>query len=537
MSAGEPSCCCVARLRARARRARRARRAERLGQDDAARDDPRPARGGDDPARPRRRDRLLLPAGDRARRARLRAPVRPGDDRLSRPEAQALLGRFLFSGWDAHEKPVAGALGRRAAAARARAYRRVRRELPRPRRADEPPRPREPRGARGGARRVPRDGAARLARPRAARRDRRPDARDRGRRAALVRRRLGRATAAARGARAPAAPSRRRAREAGAEAAAREAEAAPSALERSRRRSPRSEEEVAELERSSPRTGRTSTSSPPTSAARDALTALLERWEQLFEQAQAELDEPTRGSEWFRPLRAAIGAWVRLLRACRLCARGPRLARWRERQASHARFQPAAESPLSGCRSRPALARLREPERLRDPVSASTSTAARPRSDRRSSSRPSAWHSRLLQKRSKARVERDGGHVLPQPVAIRITSACSTSRSIPVAAARRAVDRDRPLVVRENGVEPAPVRAAGLDPGAPEELDHVAAAAVLAAHHGARHPPDDLAREGGGEAIASFPNAAKTRRMSAAFGCSPSRVAVRVSRRPPRRSP
>src|SRR4029077_16644520 len=25
---------------------------------------------------------------------------------LSRPDAQALLGRFLFSGWDAHEKPV-----------------------------------------------------------------------------------------------------------------------------------------------------------------------------------------------------------------------------------------------------------------------------------------------------------------------------------------------------------------------------------------------------------------------------------------------
>ena len=49
-----------------------------------------------------------------------------------------------------------GALGRRAAAARARDRRRLGRELPRARRADEPPRPREQRGARGGARGVPR---------------------------------------------------------------------------------------------------------------------------------------------------------------------------------------------------------------------------------------------------------------------------------------------------------------------------------------------------------------------------------------------
>ena len=50
-----------------------------------------------------------------------------------------------------------------------------------PRRADEPPRPGEPRGARGRARGVPGHGPARLARPRAARRGRRADARDRGR--------------------------------------------------------------------------------------------------------------------------------------------------------------------------------------------------------------------------------------------------------------------------------------------------------------------------------------------------------------------
>ena len=40
---------------------------------------------------------------------------------LPRPQAQSLLGRFLFSGWETHEKQVVGALGRRAAAALARA--------------------------------------------------------------------------------------------------------------------------------------------------------------------------------------------------------------------------------------------------------------------------------------------------------------------------------------------------------------------------------------------------------------------------------
>ena len=34
--------------------------------------------------------------------------------RLTRPQAQSLLGQFLFSGWETHEKQVSGALGRRA---------------------------------------------------------------------------------------------------------------------------------------------------------------------------------------------------------------------------------------------------------------------------------------------------------------------------------------------------------------------------------------------------------------------------------------
>ena len=34
-----------------------------------------------------------------------------GDRALPRPQAQSLLGRFLFSGWDAHEKPVSALSG------------------------------------------------------------------------------------------------------------------------------------------------------------------------------------------------------------------------------------------------------------------------------------------------------------------------------------------------------------------------------------------------------------------------------------------
>ena len=97
-------------VRARARRARRARRAERLRQDDAARDDPRPARAG---GRPRRS------SGTASRSAYFSQQELELDTRgsvlqcvqtmtgLSRPDAQSLLGKFLFSGWDEHEKPVA----------------------------------------------------------------------------------------------------------------------------------------------------------------------------------------------------------------------------------------------------------------------------------------------------------------------------------------------------------------------------------------------------------------------------------------------
>ncbi len=116
---------------------------------------------------------------------------------LPRPQAQTLLGRFLFSGWEVARARGRRALGRRAPAALARAARRLGREPARARRADEPPRSREPGGARGRSRGVPGHGAHRLARPRAARRRSRPDRRAGGALAPLVRRGLGGSRAAA----------------------------------------------------------------------------------------------------------------------------------------------------------------------------------------------------------------------------------------------------------------------------------------------------------------------------------------------------
>ena len=165
------------------------------------RDDRRRARGGRRPRAHRAlgQGRVLLAAGGRARRAAHGAAVDAARDRAAasagagaaRPLPVLRLGR-------AREVGV-GALRGRAPPARARARRRVGRELPRARRADEPPRPRVARGARSRAGVVPRDGAAHLPRPRADRRRRRADARDRGRHDQRLRRRLGRLRAPARG--------------------------------------------------------------------------------------------------------------------------------------------------------------------------------------------------------------------------------------------------------------------------------------------------------------------------------------------------
>ena len=100
-----------------------------------------------------------------------------------------------------------GALRRRAAAAVAGDPGRLGREPADPRRAHQPPRPREPRGAGGRAARLRRRAAARLPRPRPAGRRRHAHDRARGRAAALLRGRLGGLRARARRA-----PRRRRRR-------------------------------------------------------------------------------------------------------------------------------------------------------------------------------------------------------------------------------------------------------------------------------------------------------------------------------------
>ena len=177
----------------RARRARRPRRAERLGEDDAPGDDARTAVDGcrGTAARPRRRPRVLLAARGRARRARLRARVRSGDDRAAAPGGAEPARALPLLRLGVAREAGRGAVGRRAAASRPGRGRRLGRELPDPRRADQPPRPGEPRGARGCAGELPGDRAARLPRPRPPRRGGRAHARDRGRHDPQLRRRVG----------------------------------------------------------------------------------------------------------------------------------------------------------------------------------------------------------------------------------------------------------------------------------------------------------------------------------------------------------
>ena len=95
----------------RAGRARRARRPERLGEDDPARDRPRPSRARRRLGTPRPRSRalvLLQQEIELDETVTVLAMTQRATN-LNRPEAQRLLGRFLFSGWEMHERLV-GAL-------------------------------------------------------------------------------------------------------------------------------------------------------------------------------------------------------------------------------------------------------------------------------------------------------------------------------------------------------------------------------------------------------------------------------------------
>ena len=180
-----------------------------------------------------------------------------------------------------------GALGRRAATSRARARRRLGREPARARRADEPPRPREPRGARGGARGVPRDGAARLARPRRPRCRPRPHRRRRGPRAPLVRRRLGghdpRAEHVPRRGRVVASPRDAWPKRAPKPAPVRRK---PSELDRVEKRISELEPRVAELENRLAENWTDMDLLASYTASREELDGLLAHWEVLFAEAQ-----------------------------------------------------------------------------------------------------------------------------------------------------------------------------------------------------------------------------------------------------------
>ncbi len=153
-------------------------------------------------ARLRGRGGVLLAARDRVGRAGQRPRLRPAGDGAAAATGAVAARALPVLGLARAREACNRAVGGRAATACVGARGRIRRQLPPARRADEPSRPREPRGARSSARGLPRDRAARLARPCADRRGRSPDSGDRGPLAAHVRGRLGRADPAPGGARA-----------------------------------------------------------------------------------------------------------------------------------------------------------------------------------------------------------------------------------------------------------------------------------------------------------------------------------------------
>ncbi len=145
-----------------------------------------------EPARPRRRSRVLLAARPRASDPGIGAGRDGGSDRAPASAGADAAGTVPLHRLGHARAAGDRALRRRAATARTGAARRVGDELPRARRADEPSRRREPRSARSCARSLPRHRPRGLARPRAPRRRTRPPRRRRGQGLALVRGWLGR---------------------------------------------------------------------------------------------------------------------------------------------------------------------------------------------------------------------------------------------------------------------------------------------------------------------------------------------------------
>ena len=274
-----------------ARRARVADRAQRVGQDDAdlgARGRAR-ARRRQAAARPQRQARRALPARRGARLDRHRARGRPARHE-AHPAEGARAARPVHVLRRGGREAGRGVERRRAPAAVAGDPRALGRQRPDPRRADQPPRPRVARGARGRAPGLPGRGAADLPRPRAARRRRLAHDRGRGQGAALLRRRLGRVPARARGAGAGRAHGQARQAEAGARCRPPRASSGPS--KNQRRQAERLEREIEEAEAglkaleeeladpaawSSP--DRTAKSTRRHDAAKRRLKDLYEQWE------------------------------------------------------------------------------------------------------------------------------------------------------------------------------------------------------------------------------------------------------------------
>ena len=137
-------------------------------------------------------------------------------------------------------------------------------------------------------------------------------------------------------------------------------------------------------------------------------------------------------------------------------------------------------------------------------------------------------------------VERDGGHVLPQPVGDPDHERLVDVELDPVAAAGRAVDRDaqsssaNTVCSRLRYVPPVSIDVRRRNSTTSRRPWY---SPLITVWPGTRHT---MSRASAAEiAIGSLPKAAKTRRTSAAFGCSGSLtpVARRASRRPPPRSP
>ena len=140
----------------------------------------------------------LYPACRRARHARHRTRGGPARNRTDPEPGAGPAGPLPVLGRGGREAD-GGAVRRRAASPLARRAGVVRGERPDPRRADEPPRPRRARGARGRAAGLRRVRAPRVARPGSARRRRQPHGGLRGGPPAQLRGRLGRVRAGARG--------------------------------------------------------------------------------------------------------------------------------------------------------------------------------------------------------------------------------------------------------------------------------------------------------------------------------------------------